>query len=32
MPRALNIRAVAPSPDAIAVELVEFGANRPRAT
>ena len=28
MPRALNIRAVAPSPEAIAVELVEFGANR----
>jgi NADPH:quinone reductase-like Zn-dependent oxidoreductase len=29
MPRALNVRAVAPSPDAIAVEVVEFGANRP---
>lgn len=29
MPRALNIRAVAPSADAIAVEVVEFGANRP---
>ena len=29
MPRALNIAAQAASPEAIAVELVEFGANRP---
>ena len=29
MPRALNVAAVAPSPERIHVELVEFGANRP---
>jgi NADPH:quinone reductase-like Zn-dependent oxidoreductase len=28
MPRVLNVATVAPSPDAIHVELVEFGANR----
>jgi NADPH:quinone reductase len=29
LPRALNIAAQASSPDAIAVDLVEFGTNRP---